>query len=91
MNLHHHEHIPGRLNLIGQQKPGYYLDALTQAEAAWDEYYVQVEEMIARQQFNDANQVNVLNAMRDAAEQASAYKDQMYNRWMSQAELTERN
>ena len=71
----------GRMNLVGQHKPTYYLNALTDAEGAWDAYYIHVENMIVMGKTGDENEVRKMNALQTAAVALDEYTQQMYHRW----------
>lgn len=76
------DYRPGRLNLVGQQKPDYLLEAIQQEADAWKKYILYADRIEEDLPVN----YTVLECMLNAAEQASHYTQQMYRKWNKEQE-----
>ena len=78
-----HDQVSGRLNLDGQIKPQYLIDAEIAEDRAWDEYYRIAETYIVDKScgMEDADPKPMWEA-REIALQLSERKRSCYNTWM---------
>lgn len=72
------------MNLVGQHKPKYYLDAITCTEEAWALYYEHVETMIVTEKTGDENEISKMDALLSVAVELEKIQGDMYNRWQEE-------
>lgn len=71
------DYKPGRLNLIGQQKPDYLIQAIEYEDAAWKNYMDYIDKLESGYPIDRI----IFNCLLNTAKQASNYTHQMYRRW----------